>query len=278
MMMKMARISALFALFLLTFTAVADETYISTIEGLFTGTYDANPNGICPDPDGYGNFLCFDGDYLAALNYPAPSEGFFEWYVAPDIHIFGLLLQQVPMELVINQQGVVFYFMGEIARTYSWGELGYVWVPGYGLYLGEHETPEGAWPADPDRIVGFWDYDYDNDGYQDLAIDIDGVNGMHHATGCFFRSMTWAAGTGTGMPNDFADWLEAHLVGFDASFLRGIDLEPLAMVDATIIDFGGPIQGAPDVTGEGFFLVTLTAYRGSTATKDTTWGNLKALY
>jgi hypothetical protein len=89
--------------------------------------------------------------------------------------------------------------------------------------------------------------------------------------------MTWAAGTGTDMPNDFADWLEENLAGFDASFLRDIDLAPLALVDTTIIDFGGPIPGY-DATAEGFFLVTLTAHRGSTATRDTTWGHLKALY
>jgi len=276
----MARIAifvALTAMLLPAFAALADETYVSTIEGTFTGGYDADPNGICPDADGYGDFLCAESDYVATLDYPQPTDGFFEWYLAPDIHASVLMLGQVPMELSIDEQGVFFYFMGELAASYAWSELGYSWVAGYGLDLGIHETPEGAWPADPDRILGFWDYDYDADGNPELDVDITGAGGVHHAVGCFHRSMTWAAGTGTDMPNDFADWLEAHMAGFDAGFLRGIDLAPLAMVDSTLIDFGGPIPGE-DASAVGGFLVTLTAHRGDTATKGSSWSELKALY
>ena len=181
------------------------------------------------------------------------------------------------MELVINDAGIAFWFMDGLAYMASWAELGFTWVPGLGLYAGEYATPDGIWPPNPDAIVGDWNYDYDGGG-DDVYIDIDGVDGVHNFDFCFFRSMTWLAGTGTAIPNDLADWLEANIGGMDATWVRAVDLTFLELIDTTIVDFGGPNIGAPDATTEGYYMVTLTANRGSTAVEESSWSQLKSLY
>ncbi len=275
--MKIAKVFIFIAILSLSLSAVADETYISTVEGTFAASYDGDAAGTIPDPTGYGNFLCGNGGYLLTLNYPDPIEGYFDWYLNPNIYVAGLLLNQVPMDLYINADGIAFWFMNELAYTASWAELGFTWVPGMGLYAGEYATPDGIWPPDPDAIVGNWYYDYDGGG-DDVYVGIQGADGVHNFDFCFFRSITWLANTGTAIPNDLADWLEANIGGMDATWVRAVDLTFLELVDTTIVDFGGPAYGAPDAITEGYFMVTLTAHRGSTAVEESSWSQLKTLY
>ncbi len=275
-MMKIVRIALLIVVFSLTLPAAADETYISTLEGTFVGEYDADPNGVCPDWTGYGMFLCGGADFFVNLNYPDPVEGFFDWYAYVDFFATGMLLSQVPIGLNINADGVAFWMWDELAYMASWAELGFVWMDPYGLYLGEYATPPEIWPPNADAILGNWTYDYDGGG-DDFGINIAEDGEGYEAEGCMFRSISWLASTGTGIPNVLADFLEAYVDGMDASWLRAVDLGPLVMVDETIIDFGGPIPGA-DATANGGYFVQLTAHRGSTAVGETSWGALKSLY
>lgn len=250
--------------------------YISTWNGSLAFSYDGDVNAVFPDPVGYGDFLTGTCDYAMTLDFPAVGEE-YDWFIAPQATVVALLLGQIPIELQIDEDGVRIYMMGDLQSDLPWSEFGYTWLPGYGLYVASMVTPEDAFPADPDRLLGIWDNDHDWDGTNDVAFNVTGAGGIHHVDGVFSRSMTWAGANGTGLLNEFATWLDENIPGLPTDLLYDSDLSFFAEFDSFIYAFGGPVPGA-DIVGEGAFSAVITATETITATEETSWSAIKGLY
>ncbi|MCK4302915.1 MAG: hypothetical protein KAY24_01615, partial [Candidatus Eisenbacteria sp.] len=241
-------------------------TYTSTCAGALSGTYDADPNGVYPDETGYGDFTAVESDYVATLEFPLPEEGYFDWYLDPVLYITGTLIGQIPVLGSIDADGILVQLGGQPVIDASWEELGYEYIPGLGLFLTNMITPESFFPADPDRILGLYEYDHEPDGQVDVALEITGAGGVHHLVGNIFRSATWMGIQGTGLPEAFADYLDSVLPGLPPELLdqiRAIDLTPFIDFELLIGYYGGPIAGN-DLEGSGTFELTVRAVREPT--------------
>ncbi|MCK4547146.1 MAG: hypothetical protein KAW17_06860 [Candidatus Eisenbacteria sp.] len=270
-------------------------TYTTTINGTATLGYDADPNGIYPDPAGYGEFGLLEGDYVVTTEgFPPPEAGYFNWYVDPTLYAYGTLLGPVrdvnangkntrgyAVELVVNDLGIVLMIDGGIVGGASWEDLGYVYVAGKGIYMTTMITPDSFFPPDPDRLCGLYEGDYEPDGQYDFVLEITGSGGAHHFIMNLYRSATWMGMQGTGVPSRFADWLAIVLPGIPEDLLdqlRIVDLTPLIGLEAIIGDLGGPIPGN-DLEMQGTFGFTILAEcTGASAVDATTWTRVKALY
>ena len=255
-------------------------TYVSTGAGTVAMTYDADPNGVYPDSTGYGDFTNIQSDFTAGLDYPTPEQGAFEWYVDPLLDLSGYMLGQIPVTATIGPDGLLLTVNGQPVVEVSWEDLGYVYTPGLGVFLTEMPTPESFFPADPDRILGLYDYDHEPDGESDLLFDVTGGGGSYHLDGGIYRSATWMGLQGTGLPEAFADYLDAVLPGLPPELLdqiRAIDLAPLAVLELLIGAAGGPIPGS-DVEMAGEFEITVRAHRAPSPAVETSWGSVKSLF
>jgi hypothetical protein len=268
-----------FCILALTVGPVAAATYTSTLTGSGTFTYDADPNGVYPDSSGYGDFGIISADYVITLDYPQPDQGSFDWYVDPRVNISGWIVNEVPFQIILDEAGLHAILNGQPLADYSWQEMGYTYVSGLGVYLTSMATPASFFPADPDRVLGYYDYDYEPDGLQDFIVEITGAGGNHHFQGYTMRSATWMGLQGTALPSAFADFVAMNLPGIPEELLdiiRAIDLSPLIEIEAMIGTLGGPIEGN-DISGEGTFDIRLhVTDEQPTAVRETTWGALKA--
>ncbi len=270
---------ALFGMIALVVAAIpaAADTYLSTFIGDCSYEYDGNPNGIFPDYVGYGNFLAAAGDYMMILDFPPTAEGLHDWYLEPYAVFDGMIAGQIPVQAMVDEAGIRVYLAGNLAEEITWADEGLTWVPGKGLYITTMVTPAEAFPADPDRLLGIWSNDYEWDGQDDVIIEITGAGGAHHVDAQVTRSMSWVGANGTGLLNEFLDWVDSKIPGLPLEMFYDSDLSFVADIDAYIYAFGGPVEGA-DIVGTGTCNVTLRAEECATAVESSSWSAVKALF
>ena len=274
--MKHVRMSIPLIFLLLMFSVSATAgLHISTIDGSLNYWYNANVNGEFPDITTNGTFLWADCDYSVTLDFPPIEHGDFEWYVEPSANIYGMV-HGIPIELIVDEDGIFIYSNGEISKDKYWEEFGYSWVEGRGLLLETMATPASAFPADPDRVVGLWEHDLEPDGAQDILASILGSNGNYSLQFYVTRSLYWVGMNGPALVENFADWVEVKLPGVPTDLIREQDIGPFMDMDLMIYALGGAIPGI-DISGSGSFSVTIRAI-GGTATEPSSWSQIKALY
>ncbi|MDP7021878.1 MAG: hypothetical protein QGH30_05945 [Candidatus Krumholzibacteria bacterium] len=261
----------------LAFGSAGAVTYTSSLAGVISGSYDADPNGIFPDRVTYADFISGQSSYMLNLDYPPVEDGPFDWFIDPFLVIDAMVMNQNPTRFIIDNFGLTIYQLAEITTQISWADMGYDYYEGYGIFVGNSPTADDAFPLNPDALVGAWAFDQDLDGSNDIETIVYGVGGTHLAYLDLLRSMTWLGETETAIGEELSVWISENFPGMPTDFLRSVDLSSLVDLDNTVLAFGGPGYGL-DMTFSGSFNFYITAHRDETAADSSSWSLLKSIY
>lgn len=233
---------AIAALSLLVPTAHAGTFYTSSFNIDTDHLYNSNPNGVFPDHDGYGDF----GHTIVATDvvFDFPEFSLFDryvYYLQPDLTLtlrFPRNFITLEMNGFINDDGISLGIFGVPIITKSWDEIGGgklpPYVPGKGFRLGVAPPPPFT-PPSLDLFDCHREMDYDEDGELDLTMDITSQGDYETLLEYYqYRSYTWMADQGTGIPNWFADRIQEHVpcIPLPLDWLREVDLSDFADLGA----------------------------------------------
>ena len=229
-------------LLLIAATQSGAKMYTSSFNIDTDHLYNSNPNGAFPDHDGYGDFGRTTVTTDVVFDFPEFSLfDRYVYYLQPDLTLrlrFPRNFLTLEINGFINDDGISLGMFGVPLVMKSWEEIGGgrlpPYVPGKGFRLGVAPAP----PFTPPSLELFdchGEMDYDEDGEPDLTLDITS-QGDYETLFEYnqYRSYTWMADQGTGIPNWFADRIqeEAPCIPLPLDWLRGIDLSDFADLGA----------------------------------------------